>query len=1588
MTIMFAGGMTLAIPGMMPAVAADYSATDGYLSVSSTFLQGGAILEVVINDPSYSATDSDIGGGPEVTIDGTDYIATQAVDGKWYAYFADYSSSNDLDDTTDTGLDFGTDCAGLGTNGTAASTAGGVAYDIVASTVTVWAQAYKTSVTAASGEGSAGDCNNIDGAPSNHDVLAATTTSDATGRTLMSVLANTPAMSQWDTTTGLDGGQRLHILNDSSGIGSWPFIFADSELSSSNIVEYLPSGASIEVEFGNTDDETYITLANDSPSEFHEIHLAIGDPALNIDPTTPDIWMFNVISNTDVTAKWLNNGSNSWITDSELLANGCVDNCDLTTSDLDGDGTNDSDVLTGHRTINMTESGPNTGHFESWGTTGDSTIDVKEGAGGDNSIQFNYGGNSVMMIITYNDASMTLETESGGDWLPGEAATLTIVDPDLNKNPTEADELLVGDETAKVPTIKVGSPLTLTSGLTDGENLTDAATSADSNSNIVSEGVSIGNDGCGVCYAGHARDVYDQSERLRIAFDGQTEDLSDGTHDAGAYGTTTWINVTTGWTKTAISKLQGSTVLSYDISGATDLMSGVSAVSVYLTATGSNDTFTDTATSPGLLELVESGAASSGVANLCGASTVTPYVCSSDIHENPFSWLTQPDNNTAYATVHFKITHDASATDTTDGHGQLAKNADFAIAADLCNFDQNNGSDTHNCIYRIEAEETGENTGVFEGTVEYIQLNNSTNYDGNSNRGVAGGNDQNAHNLVVSSDADVTVVLMDGVDGTDSIRVSHNDTDALGAAEEVQKQLDAFTHTGTVDLDAGNYEGGDMSTITIVDPDLNMDSEDRETYTNSSGTFQITCTDGTDPEISSKCVTAAQVIIETGANTGVFVGTFTVPSELGEDMEITYYESADAAGESIEFYDIASISSNDGDVALSKSVYPLPFKQADIDEGDDTVDSVGHDGNVTATIIVTEPDTTTDTLTVTGGNIKVKLIHGITTTQLFKAGLSSGASSTVTDSVAVELGTLTETERGSMVYEVDMTISETMCGPGTTTAGGALNTLQCVALKSGDIIQVEYIDTTDGAGATSTFYDSSTFDLRGSSLSVDKDVYVIGSDMVVTLTEPDLNVDAASIETYALNLIEWDSDADGSELMNNGAATTGVDFTANPSKLQETGTDTGVFQSVITLPDGIYDGSGSTKVAIDFGEAVTLTYVDTGIAGEDDYGDDSADIEATFSISNFGALVELDKAVYNWTDTIYVTITAPDHNQNTASEETIGTSTLPIHVTTRSGKMCSGSTYKAVETDEDTGIFTSEVLLTGFDHTLSTMTDTYDAADTTCGSGDTDGKIQTGGQTDGVSVSYEYNDGSVVVASASIAWNIGETSWDSSSVSAGGSAVITVVDADENVDNSITDTFKVDVFSDSDSGGFKLVLNETDEDTGVFEGTVYFTSDLATSGTTLRVAEGDTVTAEYTDETLPEPYTTDDDLTIAATTTVGTAFPPLERAPAANARVVDAFGASVSSVSVDQQVQIAADVSNGQSGDQGFAYIVQVQDGDGVTVSLAWITGSLTAGQSMSPALSWTPSASGSYTATVFVWESVDNPTALSPTVSVDISVT
>ncbi len=92
-------------------------------------------------------------------------------------------------------------------------------------------------------------------------------------------------------------------------------------------------------------------------------------------------------------------------------------------------------------------------------------------------------------------------------------------------------------------------------------------------------------------------------------------------------------------------------------------------------------------------------------------------------------------------------------------------------------------------------------------------------------------------------------------------------------------------------------------------------------------------------------------------------------------------------------------------------------------------------------------------------------------------------------------------------------------------------------------------------------------------------------------------------------------------------------------------------------------------------------------------------------------------------------------------------------------------------------------------------------------------------------------------------------------------------------------------------------------------------------------------------------------------------------------------------IEVGNQVQIATNLQNNQNIEQDFAYIVQIQNENGVTVSLAWITGTLQPAQSFSPAISWIPGETGKYEATIFVWESIDNPSALSPTLFLKINV-
>jgi len=113
----------------------------------------------------------------------------------------------------------------------------------------------------------------------------------------------------------------------------------------------------------------------------------------------------------------------------------------------------------------------------------------------------------------------------------------------------------------------------------------------------------------------------------------------------------------------------------------------------------------------------------------------------------------------------------------------------------------------------------------------------------------------------------------------------------------------------------------------------------------------------------------------------------------------------------------------------------------------------------------------------------------------------------------------------------------------------------------------------------------------------------------------------------------------------------------------------------------------------------------------------------------------------------------------------------------------------------------------------------------------------------------------------------------------------------------------------------------------------------------------------------------------------------LDRTPASEPEIQDSQGKQLSYILVDQQVLIVADVTNALMTQQPFTYFVQIEDDSEAVVSLGWLSGSLSPKQMLSPALSWTPLYPGTYRATVFVWEAINNPSPLSPSIFIDIEV-
>ena len=571
---------------------------------------------------------------------------------------------------------------------------------------------------------------------------------------------------------------------------------------------------------------------------------------------------------------------------------------------------------------------------------------------------------------------------------------------------------------------------------------------------------------------------------------------------------------------------------------------------------------------------------------------------------------------------------------------------------------------------------------------------------------------------------------------------------------------------------------------------------------------------------------------------------------------------------------------------------------------------------------------------------------------------------------AIDYGPLVETTSSSGIFELTLPISWDH-GP---SSGNCPATYMCI--RQGDVLIAEYTDVADVTGSVQTFADSAIFDTRTAVLRTDKSVYIVGSDMVLTLIEPDLDLDNNKAEMYPLDLIGWDDDDSIVTLAHDSIETTS-------QFLHETGDSTGIFQTFVEIPYKI--GTDS----LERGEEIELTYHDWSSSATDYVGETVEAVEWSILTSDFGATIELDQSVYTWTDKVFITVVAPDHNfDSNLIDQISDTVDDPLQVSTREGGTLDN--YRLTETGTDTGIFAGEVTLTGFAHNADgdskTGTNGNDLLNLPAsGTGPTDGTLAADDD-DSITVSYEYNNDEHVISSALIRWNVGETQWLETLYSTSASGIVRVIDPDMNWNPEEVDSFEIDVYSDTDTDGVTIVVTETREASGVFEGIVTFTPTDQSSGRLLRVAAGDTVTARYYDNTLPDPSSRNDELGVEGTTTIGPLVPSLERAIVSNVRLTDNSGNSLDTVTVGQQVQVTAQLTNQQAWEQSYAYVVQIHDATGTLISETYTSGTLGVDQSLTPSLSWEASA-GSWHITVSAWVSSDTRELLSPSVTLSVVV-
>ena len=837
------------------AAAIPQAHAEPYMSVSAddeafgrTFA-GSMVVEVVVRDPDMRRT-GEPSGEPSVTVDGEPLRMAQASDGSWHAYFADIGAAMAADAASPAagaGMDFGVFCAPTTPEsvlGASFAGADGVAVARAAAGGTD------------GGEGRPGACSGPAG-----------------GELLNNVVRRAPRLA---------GGGGSAVPPGQIGVdpGAWPVVQLYS-LGGSVDVEYERAGGSerAELEYDEIPNAA-MSLDRERYPAGAEVYVTIRDAQLNQDPTDRDSWTFSTDPGSPAVfymGGWEGGGGAAPPPPPaadlrpHLRAIGFEDNGALTidagrTVSFKPNGLQRVESIEelggGARSslVTVRETRASSSEFVSHDGNGRSTVWVPRDAPRGTAATFEYNDGRTSALTGPSTATVGIGAGggSGGGQAPGTRAAVTITDEDRNANPARRDVLSASDA-APVPSVRIGSPLTL--------------------------------EGAGGAWWQYAGAGGPEPAGHSAIDSGRIAVSRPGTAGASA------LIIDAGYGADAMRGLQGgasarSTVwLNYDVRS--------------LTGPGGQPGAT--------IGIVLGGGGGAGAAG--SAPPAEEWDASAGR-----GTVRVAGDHAGGGRVAFVVGLPGGAAGAAEGGEGEGEGDAAAVHIDLFSFGVRGGGGggvLNNAVYRLELEETGAGTGVFEGSIEYVVMDERN-----------GADPSLAASLVAYGD-DVRIAASGDMTGDDAVTVSYRDVGGAGRAGPVAADAGAPAHSGSVHLGAASYGFGRPVTITLVDADLNTDHDSIETYRveddASSPHADAVAADGAlllDVTIKGERYRRCTVdgvehgglaasgfaLVETGPATGVFEGTFKMPSWIcsadgsrlvspaGGRIDARYYDYADGRG--------------------------------------------------------------------------------------------------------------------------------------------------------------------------------------------------------------------------------------------------------------------------------------------------------------------------------------------------------------------------------------------------------------------------------------------------------------------------------------------------------------------------------------------------------------------------------------------------------------------------------------------------------------------------------------------------------------------